>query len=229
MSVGSIGAFFREMFSFVFVERRQHSEMPDADTYKTLNTPSEGIYKEKGSKFLAFAYPVFTEDEIKEHVAELKKEYHDARHHCYAWKLGMDDNRYRMNDDGEPSGTAGKPIYGQILSHELTNVLVVVVRYFGGTKLGTSGLIHAYKTATKDAFDNAEIVERTVNDILTVTFDYGVMNDVMRIVKEEEPKIVSQNFNLSCKMVLSIRQSHSSLLVDKLKKLESVSVDVRSS
>lgn len=199
--------------------------MPDNDTYKTISQPSEGVYKEKGSKFLAYAYPVFTEDEIKEHISDLKKRYHDARHHCYAWKLGMDDNRYRMNDDGEPSGTAGKPIYGQILSHELTNVLVVVVRYFGGTKLGTSGLIHAYKTATRDAFENAEIIERTVNDVLTVTFDYGVMNDVMRIVKEEEPKVVSQDFNLSCKMVLSIRQSQSNALAQKLKKLESVKVE----
>ena len=167
--------------------------MPASDTYKTLKEPSEGIYKEKGSKFLAFAYSVFTEDEIKEHITELKKQYHDARHHCYAWKLGMDSNHYRMNDDGEPSGTAGKPIYGQILSYELTNVLVVVVRYFGGTKLGTSGLIHAYKTATKDAFENAEIVEQTVNDILTLTFEYGAMNDVMRIIKDEEPKVLEQD------------------------------------
>ena len=196
-----------------------------SDTYKTLNAPSEGIYKEKGSKFLAYAYPVLTEDEIKEHIAELKKRYHDARHHCYAWKLGMDENRYRMNDDGEPSGTAGKPIYGQILSYELTNVLVVVVRYFGGTKLGTSGLIHAYKTATKDAFDNAEIVEKTVNDIITISFDYAAMNDVMRIVKEEAPEIISQDFNLTCKMILSIRQSHAPALIDKFKKLRTVEVE----
>jgi len=199
--------------------------MSDNDTYKTLKEPSEGIYKEKGSKFLAFAYPVFTEDEIKEHINVLKKQYHDARHHCYAWKLGMDNNHYRMNDDGEPSGTAGKPIFGQILSHELTNVLVVVVRYFGGTKLGTSGLIHAYKAATKDAFENAEIVERTVNDILTLTFEYGAMNDVMRIIKDEEPKVLEQDFNLSCKMILSVRQSGSGALVDKLKKITSVKVE----
>ncbi|NPA37038.1 MAG: YigZ family protein [Chlorobi bacterium] len=200
--------------------------MPGTDTYKTIKEPSEGIYKEKGSKFLAFAYPVFNEDEIKKYISELKKEYHDARHHCYSWKLGMDDNHYRMNDDGEPSGTAGKPIYGQILSYGLTNVLVVVVRYFGGTKLGTSGLIHAYKTATKDAFENAEVVEKTVNDIITVSFDYGVMNDVMRIVKDEEPEVVSQDFNLDCRMVLSVRQSHSPMVVKKLKKLESVKVEV---
>ena len=196
-----------------------------SDTYKTIKAPSDGIYKEKGSKFLACAYPVFTEDEIKGHIAELKKKYHDARHHCYAWKLGMDENRYRMNDDGEPSGTAGKPIYGQILSYELTNVLVVVVRYFGGTKLGTSGLIHAYKTATKDAFDNAVIVEKTVNDIITISFDYAAMNDVMRIVKEEAPEIISQDFNLTCKMILSIRQSQAPALIDKFMKLRTVKVE----
>jgi len=201
--------------------------MPVNDTYKTISAPAEGIYKEKGSKFLAFAYPVFSEDEIKEHIAELKKKFHDARHHCYAWKLGMDDNHYRMNDDGEPSGTAGKPIYGQILSHELTNVLVVVVRYFGGTKLGTSGLIHAYKTATKDAFENAEIVEQTVNDIITVNFGYSAMNDVMRIVKEEEPQVITQDFNLDCKMVLSVRQSHAPALTEKLKKIETVKIETK--
>ena len=200
--------------------------MPDIDTYKTIKGSSEGVYKEKGSKFLAYAYPVFTENEIKDHITELKKRYHDARHHCYAWKLSMDDNHYRMNDDGEPSGTAGKPIYGQILSHELTNVLVVVVRYFGGTKLGTSGLIHAYKTATKDAFENAEIIEQTVNDIITVSFDYPAMNDVMRIVKEEEPEVLEQDFNLDCKMVLSIRQSQTPVLEEKLKKLQSVKVEI---
>ena len=199
--------------------------MPVNDTYKTISAPAEGIYKEKGSKFLAFAYPVFNEDEIKEHIAELKKKFHDARHHCYAWKLGMDDNHHRMNDDGEPSGTAGKPIYGQILSHELTNVLVVVVRYFGGTKLGTSGLIHAYKTATKDAFENAGIVEQTVNDIITVNFGYSAMNDVMRIVKEEEPQMITQDFNLDCKMVLSVRQSHTPALTEKLKKIETVKIE----
>ena len=118
------------------------------DTYKTIAKPAEGFYKDKGSKFLAFAYPVYTEDRIKAQLSELKKEYYDARHHCYAWKLGIENDKYRANDDGEPSGTAGKPIYGQLLSHELTNALVVVVRYFGGTKLGTSGLIRAYKTAT---------------------------------------------------------------------------------
>ena len=200
--------------------------MTDSDIYKTIKNRSEGSYKEKGSKFLAFAYPVYTEDEIKEHLAELRKEYYDARHHCYAWKLGLDGNRYRANDDGEPSGTAGKPIYGQLLSHELTNILVVVVRYFGGTKLGTSGLIHAYKTATKDAIENTTIIELTVNDTIEVKFDYGVMNEVMRIIKDDNPEIITQDFNLNCKMEFSIRKSKTEMLVSKLKKLESVRIEV---
>ncbi len=200
--------------------------MTDSDIYKTIGQKSRGAYKEKGSKFLAFAYPVYTEDEIKGHLAELRKEYYDARHHCYAWKLGLDGNRYRANDDGEPSGTAGKPIYGQILSHELTNILIVVVRYFGGTKLGTSGLIHAYKTAAKDAIENASIVELTVNDTVEVKFDYGVMNEVMRIIKDENPQIITQDFNLNCLMELSIRKSKTEMLVSKLKKLESVRIEV---
>jgi len=200
--------------------------MTDSDIYKTIGQKSRGVYKEKGSKFLAFAYPVFTEEEIKEHLAELRKEYYDARHHCYAWKLGLDGNRYRANDDGEPSGTAGKPIYGQLLSHELTNILIVVVRYFGGTKLGTSGLIHAYKTAAKDAIENATVVELTVNATVEVKFDYGVMNEVMRIIKDENPQIITQDFNLNCLMELSIRKSKTEMLVSKLKKLESVRIEV---
>jgi uncharacterized YigZ family protein len=209
-----------------FAARKQEPISMSNDTYKTIKEPSEGIYKEKGSKFLAFAYPVFNEDEIKDHISELKKKFHDARHHCYAWKLGMDNNHYRMNDDGEPSGTAGKPIYGQILSHELTNVLVVVVRYFGGTKLGTSGLILAYKTATKDAFENAEIIEKTVNDIISVSFSYASMNDVMRIVKEEAPEILKQDFNLDCRMDLSVRRSRTDILTEKLKKLDHVKIRI---
>ncbi len=200
--------------------------MTDSDIYKTIDGQTEGAYKEKGSKFLAFAYPVYTEDKIKEKLAELRKEYYDARHHCYAWKLGIENDKYRANDDGEPSGTAGKPIYGQILSHELTNVLVVVVRYFGGTKLGTSGLIRAYKTATKDAFENAMIIERTVNDTVNVSFNYAAMNDVMRIIKDENPQIINQDFNLNCKMELSIRKSKTDMLVSKFKKIESVKVEV---
>jgi uncharacterized YigZ family protein len=196
--------------------------MADSDIYKTINTTSEGVYKEKGSKFLAFAYPVSSEDEIKEHVAELKKQFYDARHHCYSWKLGVEKVSYRINDDGEPSGTAGKPIYGQILSHELTNVLIVVVRYFGGTKLGTSGLIHAYKSAAQDAIRNNVIEERTIQHLYQLEFDYGVMNDVMRILKEEEPQIIKQNFDLSCVIEFSTRQTKTTEILSRLQKLESV-------
>ncbi len=197
----------------------------DKDLYKTIESPSEGLYKEKGSKFLAYAYPVYTEEEIKAHVKKLKDEYYDARHHCFAWHLGMDGMRYRENDDGEPSGTAGKPIHGQILSNELTNVLVVVVRYFGGTKLGVHGLIRAYKEATIDALSNASIVEKTVNDFYSVRFDYLVMNDVMRIVKEENIELTKQEFNLNCYVEFSIRQSIVDKIISRFEKVESAQIE----
>ncbi|WP_430812812.1 MULTISPECIES: IMPACT family protein [unclassified Carboxylicivirga] len=199
--------------------------MTEADKYNTLANPSEGIYKEKGSKFISYAYPVYDEEEIKQHVAHLKKQYYDARHHCFAWQLGTDGNSYRANDDGEPSGTAGKPILGQIRSHELTNVLIVVVRYFGGTKLGTSGLINAYKEASIDAIANGTIIEKTVDDFYRVTFDYGVMNDVMKVMKEENPHITGQDFNLRCAIDWHCQQSKVSSILAKLDKIESVSVD----
>ena len=141
------------------------------DIYKTLNSPSEGLYKEKGSKFLAFAFPVYDETEIRNLIAEIKKQYYDARHHCYAWQLGLDKSNFRANDDGEPSGTAGKPIYGQILSHQLTNVLIIVVRYFGGIKLGTGGLVAAYKTAAADAIAHSEIIDKTVQSYYQMFFN----------------------------------------------------------
>ncbi len=195
------------------------------DKYKTLAKPSEGIYKEKGSKFITYAYPVSDEEEIKEHIAVLKKQYYDARHHCYAWQLGVDGKQFRANDDGEPSGTAGKPILGQIRSHELTNVLIVIIRYFGGTKLGTSGLIRAYKEGSIDAISNGDIIEKTVNDHYDINFDYGVMNDVMRVIKEENPEIHKQDFNLRCSIELSCRQSEVKKLLNKLEKIESVNID----
>ena len=192
------------------------------DTYKTIANSSEGLYKEKGSKFIAYAYPVSSEEEIKEHIAKLKKEYYDARHHCYAYMLGADKSVSRANDDGEPSSTAGKPILGQILSNDLTNILIVVIRYFGGTKLGVSGLIHAYKTAAAVAIDNAEVLEKTVNDIYDIHFDYLVMNDVMRIIKEDQPEQLGQDFNLTCKITLSIRQSEVDRIIERFKKIDSV-------
>ncbi|NOU60758.1 IMPACT family protein [Marinifilum caeruleilacunae] len=195
------------------------------DTYKTISQKSEGLYKEKGSKFITYAYPVGTEEEIKEHIAQLKKEYYDARHHCYAYMLGADKKNFRANDDGEPSSTAGKPILGQILSNDLTNILIVVVRYFGGTKLGASGLIHAYKTAAADAISNAEILDKTVNDIYDIHFDYLVMNDIMKIIKDEQPEQLGQDFNLTCKITLSIRQSEVERLIEKFKKITSVKAE----
>ena len=199
------------------------------DEYRTIIGESRGIYKEKGSKFLAFAYPVFDEDEAKEHVQRLRREYFDARHCCYAWRFGLDDNSFRANDDGEPSGTAGKPIYGQILSNELTNILIVVVRYFGGIKLGTSGLINAYRTAAADAINTAQIVVRTANDLVAISFSYDAMNDVQRILKEESPEIVSQQFDLQCNMKFSIRKSRTEKILDKLRKISSVQISLNQS
>ncbi|MBI9057290.1 YigZ family protein [Labilibaculum sp. DW002] len=195
------------------------------DTYKTISETSEGLYKEKGSKFIAYAYPVTSEEEIKAHIASLKKEYYDARHHCYAYMLGADKKDFRANDDGEPSSTAGKPILGQILSKDLTNILIVVIRYFGGTKLGVSGLIHAYKTAASEVISNAEILDKTVNDIYDIHFDYLVMNDVMKIIKDDQPLQLGQDFNLTCKITLSIRQSEVDRIIEKFNKIDSVKTD----
>lgn len=195
------------------------------DVYRTIDGPAQGHYKEKGSKFLAFAWPVQSEEEIKQHLSDLKTTYYDARHHCYAWQLGLDDMNFRANDDGEPSGTAGKPIHGQIRSSELTYVLIAVVRYFGGTKLGTSGLIHAYKTAAADAILQASIVEKTVDNQVAIQFPYEAMNDVMRVIKEESPDILSQKFDLTCAMTLSIRQSKIELLLSRLEKVDHLLID----
>jgi len=195
------------------------------DVYKTIDGPAQGLYKEKGSKFLAFAWPVQSEEAIKQHLSDLKSTYYDARHHCYAWQMGLDDMNFRANDDGEPSGTAGKPIHGQIRSSELTNILIAVVRYFGGTKLGTSGLIHAYKTAAADAIGQANIVEKTVDNQVAIQFPYEAMNDVMRVIKEETPDIISQKFDLTCAMTLSIRQSKIELLLSRLEKVDHLLID----
>jgi uncharacterized YigZ family protein len=172
------------------------------DLYKTIETPSEGIYKEKGSKFLAFAYPVSHEAAIKEQLAILQKQFHDARHYCYAWRLEPEKTRYRVNDDGEPSGTAGKPIYGQIVSRDLTDLLLVVVRYFGGTKLGVGGLIQAYRSAASDALDHSKIIECKVMDSLKLEFGYEQMNSVMKVIKDRHLIIDDQIFDMDCSMIL---------------------------
>jgi uncharacterized YigZ family protein len=190
------------------------------DTYKTIADVSEGLYTEKRSKFIAVALPVKTVEEIKEHLEVYQKKYYDARHVCYAYMLGHERKDFRANDNGEPSGTAGKPILGQINSNELTDILVIVVRYFGGIKLGTSGLIVAYKAAAAEAIAAATILEKTVDDEVTVFFEYPFMNDVMRIVKEEEPEIVDQSYDMDCRMTLRIRRSCMPRLRERLLKVE---------
>jgi uncharacterized YigZ family protein len=196
--------------------------MTQEDTYKTLAAPAEGTYTEKRSKFLAFAMPVRTVDEVKQLVDAYQKKYYDARHLCYAYMLGAERKDFRANDNGEPSGTAGKPILGQINSNELTNVLIMVVRYFGGIKLGTGGLIVAYRAAAAEALANAEFVERTVDEEVSFSFEYPFMNDVMRIVKEEEPEVIAQNFDMDCVMTLRIRRSGMPKLRARLEKVTSL-------
>ena len=190
------------------------------DVFKTIASPSEGTYTEKRSKFLAFAFPVSTVEEVKELVDAHAKKYYDARHVCYAYMLGHERLVFRANDNGEPSGTAGKPILGQINSNELTNILIIVVRYFGGVKLGTSGLIQAYKAAAAEAIAAATIIEKTVDEQITVAFEYPLMNPVMRVVKEEELAILSQNFDNDCQMTLAIRASLMPRLRDRLAKID---------
>ncbi len=179
--------------------------MTESDSYNSIQKSSEGLFKDKGSKFLSFAFPVVSEDEIKEIISDIKKQYHNARHHCYAYKLGADNNNFRVNDDGEPSGTAGKPIYGQMLSNELSDILIVVVRYFGGVLLGTGGLINAYKNAAFDAIQNAIIIKKVVKEPLNIGFTYELMNPVMKIVKDLELDVLKQDFTDTCKLHLNVR------------------------
>jgi uncharacterized YigZ family protein len=200
--------------------------MPDInDTYKTIANPSTGIYKDKGSKFMAFAYPVSTETEVKQLIESIKKEYFDARHHCYAYAIGINRQQYRTFDDSEPSGTAGKPIYNQILSTNLTNILVVVVRYFGGTLLGTSGLITAYRSATNDAIQHAKIVEKTDNKLLKLSFDYLHLNDVLKILRIEGIAIKKQDFDNTCKIDAEVRKSIVDATIARLEKLKDVKIE----
>ena len=196
------------------------------DSYLTIAEPAEAIYKERSSKFLTYAYPVENEEEIKELLDALRKEYYDATHHCYAYRLGPQGDLFRANDDGEPSGTAGKPILGQLLSADLTNCLVVVVRYFGGTKLGVSGLIQAYKESTAEVIAVSNIIEKTVDRVFKVDFSYISMNGVMRIIKEMNPRIDEQTFDNLCTMTLRIRESEADILIAKLEKVEGVTVEV---
>ena len=196
------------------------------DTYHTIAGPAEGLYKEKGSKFLAFAFPVHSVEEVKQHLDRLRKEYFDARHHCYAYILGPRKDAYRVNDDGEPSGTGGRPIHGQLLSADLTDTLIVVVRYFGGILLGASGLANAYKAAARDAIGNAEVVEKTIDVSYRLHFEYALMNDVMRMLKELGVQPRNQEFNLDCRMDVSVRQSQSVRVYDALSKLYGLGIEV---
>jgi uncharacterized YigZ family protein len=195
------------------------------DTFKTIRTPAEGIFKDRGSKFLAYAYPIEHENEVKPLVENLKKEHFKAVHHCYAYRLGLDRSNFRVNDDGEPSGTAGKPILNTLLSQDLTNILVIVVRYFGGTLLGVPGLINAYKSATIEALAVADKIEKTVNDVYNVSFEFVQMNDVMKVVKEFSLKIRNQTYDNQCTMELEFRKTLTNQVIGKLEKIDGIVVE----
>lgn len=190
------------------------------DLYKTIQASSEGIYKEKGSKFLAFAYPVGTETMIKNQIADLKKQYHGARHHCFAWRLGPEKDLYRVNDDGEPSGSAGNPIFGQIQSRDLTNVLVVVVRYFGGALLGVGGLINAYRSSASDALDRTPIVDLKVYSRLNLEFGYNRINAVMKVVKEFQLGFETREFDLNCSLTLKVWIRKENQVMERLSNID---------
>ena len=192
----------------------------DKDQYRTLRELSQGLYKEKGSKFIAIAVPVESVDEVKLELEQLRKNYHDARHHCYAYRLGEEPYEFRFNDDGEPSGTAGKPIFGQIQSFELTNILVVVIRYFGGVKLGTGGLIQAYRTSARDAIENGTIITRVWKTSLEINFDYAHMNDVMRVIKDEGLRVIRQDSGEKCCILLEINKGIFEAALNKFKSIE---------
>ena len=192
------------------------------DSYKTIENPSEGIFRDKGSKFIAYAYPIRKEDEVKPIIANLRNEHSKARHWCYAYRLTPDRSIFRINDDGEPSGTAGRPILNCLLSADLTNVVIVVVRYFGGTLLGVPGLINAYKNASLEAIAAAQIVTKTVNDLYEVNFDYLQMNDVMKLVKEENLIILQQHFDANCILKLEVRKAQLNQVLSKFDKISNV-------
>jgi uncharacterized YigZ family protein len=192
------------------------------DTYTTIMQPTEGLFKDRGSKFLAFAYPVSSETEVKKYLDFLRGQHPKANHHCYAYRLGIDRNQFRVNDDGEPSGSAGRPILNVLLSKDITNILVVVVRYFGGTLLGVPGLINAYKSATQEALANAELIQKTVNDVYDIDFDFEAMNDVMKVVKEFGLKINNQIYDNRCTLTIQVRKSTLNQVLTKLEKIDSV-------
>lgn len=185
------------------------------DTYKTIDIPSEEtLFKDKNSKFFGYAFPVFSEDDIKERLTEVRKIHHSARHHCYAWQLGTETKRFRANDDGEPSNSAGQPIYGQLQAFDVTNVLVVSVRYFGGVKLGVGGLINAYRNSAKLALEASTIIEKTINIEYKLSFGYDMMNKVQRIIKERKLNIINQKLELACEYIISVRKKDAQIIFD---------------
>jgi len=192
------------------------------NSFKTIKAPSQGIYKEKGSKFIAFAIPINSEPQFKEELSKIKKEYHDAGHHCYGFSVGAEGKLYRYSDDGEPNNSAGKTIYGQLLSFGVTNIAIIVIRYFGGTKLGVGGLITAYKEAAKDALNNATIIEQEITESLTINFKYESMNTIMGLVKTFDLEIVEQDFQLDCIIKLNCPKRNKLQLEDKLKLIQNI-------
>ena len=196
-----------------------------SDEYKTISESSQGSFRDRGSRFLAFAFPATGEQEVKKHLDFLRKQYYDATHHCYAYVLGFDKSAYRVNDDGEPSGTAGRPIHGQILSNDLTNILIVVIRYYGGTNLGVPGLINAYKSASAEAISNAAIVTKIVKEVYQVEYPYEVMNDVMKIVKEEVLEVINNEFGMKCVIRLAIRHSESERVKSRFSKINQLTIN----
>ena len=202
------------------------------DTYKSITEASEEvIFKDKNSKFYGYAYPIRSEEEVKDLIEELKKKHHQARHWCYAWQLGKEEqeHQFRANDDGEPSNSAGMPIYGQIQSYDVTNILIVVVRYFGGVKLGVGGLINAYKTAAQMALDNSNILKRTIDEIYILKFDYPEMNVVMRIIKEHNLNVIDQKLGLDCEIIFSVRKKDSQNIYEKFEATYKVEIKKRES
>ncbi|MFA5973538.1 MAG: YigZ family protein [Lentimicrobiaceae bacterium] len=196
-----------------------------SDEYKTIVQSAQGSFRDKGSRFLAFAFPAASEVEVKQHLETLRKQYYDATHHCYAYLLGFDKSASRVNDDGEPSGTAGRPIYGQILSNDLTNTLIVVIRYYGGTNLGVPGLIHAYKTAAAEAINNATVVTKIVKEVYQIKYPYELMNDVMKIIKDEILEVINTEFGMECVIRLAIRHSEAARVTAKLSKLNQLIIN----
>ena len=192
------------------------------DTYKTISVASEGVFKDKGSKFIAYAYPISSDDEVKNILQNLRSEHPKARHFCWALRISPDRTVFRIQDDGEPSGTAGRPILNTLLSADITNILIVVVRYFGGTLLGVPGLINAYKTAAAESIKEANVIEKTVNDIYEITFDYLAMNDVMRLMKDEQLNIIDQNFDTSCVIKFEVRKASLNIVLGKLDKIDNL-------